>query len=200
MSKFSGYREIRIDPDYLRTPILIVDDLRDNIDLLRDMLQDAGFTTLAHAASGVEALELLRDNPNFGLVLLDLLMPGLDGSETCRRITSNPETSRIPVIVVTGGALQRDEVLLRSFDAGVTDFLTKPLQEVELYGRIRSALALYHERINSRDKTRALGESEERFQLAVNGVNDGIWDLDLVTGKAYLPPRGNGCSATSRTN
>lgn len=181
--------EVKIDPAFLRTPILIVDDLQDNIDLLEDMLQDAGFTSISHTRSGEAALALLEKTSDFGLILLDLMMPVLDGCETCQRITSRPETNHIPVIMVTGGSVQRDEALLRSFDAGAVDFITKPLQEVELYGRIRAALGLYHERISSREKTLALQQSEERFELAVSGVNEGIWDINLLTGEAYLSPK-----------
>lgn len=189
MPVFPEFTPTTTTPHLLHTPILIVDDLQDNIDLLKDLLSDVGYTTLAQAHSGEEALNLLKERPDFGLILLDLMMPGLDGCETCQRITSRSETSHIPVIMVTGGSLHRNDALLRSFDAGAVDFISKPIHEVELYGRIRSALALYHERMHSRRKTRELQESEERFQLAVNGVNDGIWDLDLLTGDAYLSPK-----------
>lgn len=189
MSQHTQSRPTISKAEHLDTPILIVDDFQDNIDLLIDLLEGAGYTAITQAPSGVDALRILENNPNFGLILLDLMMPEIDGCETCSRIAARAETRHIPVIMVTGGSLHRDEALLRSFDAGVVDFIAKPLQEVELYGRVRAALDLYHERVNSREKTCALQKSEERFELAVNGVNDGIWDLNLLTGEAYLSPK-----------
>src|SRR6185369_3176497 len=106
-----------------------------------------------------------------------------------QRISGNAATSHIPIIVITGGAVRRDEALLKSFERGAMDFLPKPVNEVELYGRVKSALLLYHERMHNREKTRALLESQQRYELAVNGVNDGIWDLDLIAKAIYFSPQ-----------
>src|SRR5580765_24970 len=173
----------------LRTPILVVDDVCDNRELLEELLRDEGYEEILSAANGREALDTLNSRKDVGLVLLDLMMPGMDGYEVCGRISENNATSHIPIIVITGGAVRRDEALLKSFERGAMDFIPKPVNEVELYGRVRSALLLFHERMRTREKTQALVESQERYELAVSGVNDGIWDLDLVNHQVYYSPQ-----------
>jgi PAS domain S-box-containing protein len=173
----------------LRTPILVVDDVQDNRELLEELLRSEGYENILSAANGLEALETIAARPDVGLVLLDLMMPGMDGYEVCQRLSGSETTAHIPIIVITGGAVRRDEALLKSFERGAMDFLPKPVNEVELYGRVKSALLLYLERMHNREKTRALLESQQRYELAVNGVNDGIWDLNLATKEVYLSPQ-----------
>jgi PAS domain S-box-containing protein len=171
------------------TPILVVDDVQDNRELLEELLGEEGYEEIISAASGKEALAILESRSDVGLVLLDLMMPGMDGYEVCERISGNKTMAHIPIIVITGGGVRRDEALLKSFERGAMDFIPKPVNEVELYGRVKSALLLYHERIRNREKTRALIESQQRYDLAVTGVNDGIWDLDLVNHTIYYSPQ-----------
>lgn len=179
----------RPDPELLRTPILVVDDVQDNRELLEELLRDAGYEQILLVASGIEALKVLESRADVGLVLLDLMMPVMDGYETAKRISGDPQTAHVPIIVVTGGALRRDEALLKSFERGAMDFIPKPVNEVELYGRVKSALLIYVGRIRDREKTRALAESEQRYELAVTGANDGIWDLDLLADRVYYSPQ-----------
>lgn len=87
------------------------------------MLTEEGHGCVVQARSGHEALAALEARADIGLVLLDLMMPVMDGYETCRRISGNPKTSHIPIIVVTGGAVRRDAALLKSFAAGAMDFI-----------------------------------------------------------------------------
>ncbi len=116
--------------------ILVVDDRAENRELLQASLEHAAYSVLA-AANGHEALEAVaRHRPD--LILLDVMMPGLDGYEICRRLKADPETAFVPVIVVT--ALQDFAHRLRGIEAGADEFLTKPFRHEELWTRVRALL------------------------------------------------------------
>jgi diguanylate cyclase (GGDEF)-like protein/PAS domain S-box-containing protein len=178
-SVFSG------DQSNKRIPILVVDDSRDNLDLMEALLVSEGFERIHLAFSGQEALSLLASHPDIGLVLLDMMMPGMDGHEVCRRISQNEAWCHIPVIIVTGGALRRNEALEKSFAAGAMDFITKPINEVELLSRITSALTLYKERAIRLRKTLELEESEEKYRVTFDQAPVGIAHV-AVDGKILM--------------
>lgn len=137
--------------------ILIVDDSRDNRNLLAVMLGNEGFELLT-AASGEEALAIIaRSAPN--LVLLDVLMPGMDGCEVAGAIKDNPATRTIPVIMVT--AHDDRDARRACLAAGVEDFLTKPVDQFELCMRVRNLLRL-HAAIRDADTARAQAEVANR--------------------------------------
>lgn len=160
-------------------PILAVDDAQDNLDLMEALLLSEGYGNIHLASSGPEALAALANHSDIGLVLLDLMMPGMDGHEVCRRICESEQWGHIPVIMVTGAALRRNEALNKSYSAGAIDFLTKPINEVELFARIRSALTLYRERILRQRKACELAESEEKFRITFDQAPVGIAHVDL---------------------
>ncbi|HIJ78136.1 MAG: diguanylate cyclase [Desulfobulbaceae bacterium] len=129
--------------------ILIVDDTPVNLMLLEEILEQEGYDDIHCARSGLEALDLLADMRDskeqkmIDLVLLDVMMPGLDGIETCRRLKAVKDLSHIPVIMVT--VRDDDEALEQAFNAGAIDYIVKPVKEVELLARVRSALKLKEE-------------------------------------------------------
>lgn len=114
--------------------ILIVDDLETNIKVLEAKLL-MEYYTVYNASSGSKALELL-ERQNIDVILLDVMMPGMDGFETCRRIKANPETTHIPVVMVT--ALSDIEDRIKGLEAGADEFLTKPINDTSLFARVRS--------------------------------------------------------------
>src|ERR1700683_3353182 len=114
--------------------VLVVDDVPANVKLLEARLSAEYFDVIT-AMSGEEALAIC-ERAECDLVLLDVMMPDLDGFEVCRRLKTNPATHHIPVIMVT--ALDQPSDRVRGLEAGADDFLTKPIPEMALIARVRS--------------------------------------------------------------
>ena len=121
--------------------VLIVDDQPLNIDLLEQELAAAGYLTVA-ARSGEQAIALARrEAPE--LILLDVMMPGVDGYETCARLKADEDTRAIPVIFLT--ALKETFEKVRAFELGAVDYVTKPFEAEELLARVGVHVALRRE-------------------------------------------------------
>ncbi len=118
--------------------VLVVDDILPNVKLLEAKLMSEYYDVIT-ASSGQQALDrVAQDSPD--IVLLDVMMPGMDGFEVCKRLKSNPETAHIPVVMVTALTDSADKV--RGLEAGADDFLSKPVNDVALMARVRSLVRL----------------------------------------------------------
>lgn len=124
-------------PDPSRDIVLVVDDSPESLSLLTDALEEKGFTALV-ARSGATALSLIERMPP-DVILMDAVMPEMDGFETCRRIKDNRHYAHIPVIFMTG--LSETEHVILGFQAGGVDYVTKPVAPNELVARITTHIA-----------------------------------------------------------
>jgi class 3 adenylate cyclase len=120
--------------------ILVVDDVEKNVKLLADLLTFKGYRVVT-AGGGYEALAKVEsERPD--LVLLDVMMPDLNGYDVCRKIRENPATGVLPVVMVT--ALDAGQERIKGLEAGADDFVTKPIGQAELLARVRSLLRIKH--------------------------------------------------------
>lgn len=120
--------------------VLVVDDNPQNLELILAYLEDLDCRTVS-AEGGLEALEIIRNDPP-DLVLLDVMMPKISGFEVCRKLKANPQTTDIPVIMVT--ALNELGDIERAIQSGTDDFLSKPVNKWELITRVKTMLRLKH--------------------------------------------------------
>ena len=154
--------------------ILIVDDSRDEQDLLSTRLRAAGYESLRVADSAEAALGILGQS-NAGqrteevdLILMDIMLPGVDGLEACRRIKKTESLQDIPIIVVTAKTEEKD--LLAAFASGAMDYIRKPVNSVELVARVSSALTLREERITRKARERELLMRTQELEQALREV------------------------------
>ncbi len=150
-----------------RSAILVADDSAETLSMLSDVLEGAGFTAFV-ALRGDRALSIAKQvTPD--LVLLDAMMPGMDGFETCRALKRDAALSRVPVIFMTG--LAEPEDVVRGLEAGGVDYVTKPVVPQELLARIRVHLA------NARleRSARAALDSSGRYLLAADETGNLLW-------------------------
>jgi two-component system cell cycle response regulator len=152
--------------------ILIVDDIAPNVRLLETKLAAEYFDVLT-ASNGKEALRICEED-RCDIVLLDIMMPGMDGLEVCKRIKSGPATAHLAVVLVT--ALDQPTDRLRGLEAGADDFLTKPIDEVALIARVRSLARLKvvtDELRNRANTTLAVRAAEESAALLIEDDRPG---------------------------
>jgi two-component system, sensor histidine kinase and response regulator len=159
--------------------ILVVDDQEENIYLLRVLLKSQDYEVL-EAKTGEEALELLHSEGGCDLILLDVMMPGMDGYEVCRQIREDEKLSRIPVILLTA---KRDvESKVRGLDLGANDYVTKPFDRREILARIRSLLTIedLKKKLVAAERIGAIGEMVVTLNHEINNP------LAAIAGNAEL--------------
>ena len=142
---------------------MVVDDVPANLNLLRSALEPQGYQLIA-APSGEVALRLAPESEP-DLILLDVMMPGIDGFETCRRLKANPQTSNIPILFITAN----DQIasLETGFEAGGVDYVTKPFKNGELLARVRNHLQLNQLANELRESNVALERKNHELALEI---------------------------------
>jgi len=145
-----------------RRTVLVVDDTSDNISLLNEALMDD--YSIKVAKSGVRAINIARSMP-VDINLLDVMMPEMDGFETCRRLKQDPQTRRIPVIFVTARGEVEDESM--GFACGGVDYITKPIRPPVVRARVKTHLALYNQNLTLDEmvRQRTAELSETRLEI-----------------------------------
>ena len=148
--------------------VLVVDDTVDNLQLMNDLLMDDYKTRIAN--NGDRALKAALQEPKPDLILLDIMMPGMDGYEVCKRLKADSATSTIPVIFLTAKTQTEDEQL--GFDVGCVDYITKPISPPIVMARVKTHLTLKAASDFLRDKNAYLEEEVRKRTREVQMVQD----------------------------
>ena len=155
-------KQKRAEKEQEKTPtVLVVDDDEPSLELLQAYLEDVDCKTVS-ARDGPDALEIIAKEPP-DLILLDVMMPKMSGFEVCKRIKKDPKTSDIPVIMVT--ALNEFGDIERGIDSGTDDFLSKPVNKLELLTRVKTMLKLKHLSDKLERTLAYLSELEKQAQM-----------------------------------
>ncbi len=170
--------------EILNARMLIVDDQPANVLLLGELLRDAGYTSVASTTDPYTVSELHREN-RFDLILLDLLMPGMDGFEVIEQLKTIDADGYLPVLVITA----QPDHKLRALASGAKDFVAKPFDLVEVQTRIRNMLEVrllykkleeYNKKLEQtvQERTKELRASEARFRRLTELSSDWYWEQD----------------------
>jgi len=172
MSKSAAESELTTPPK-----LLLVDDRPENLDILIEYLEQHGYV-LSVTLNGEEALKVVEKiMPD--VILLDVMMPGIDGFETCRKLKKNIRVADIPVIFMT--ALSDNTNKLEGFDAGGVDYITKPIHQDEVYARIKTHLTLQRHRKELQAKNKKLEElNQEKNEFLSIAAHDLKNPLSLI--------------------
>lgn len=187
-----------MDTETQKSKILVVDDTPEIIDILKIACEEEGYEIIA-ATSGEKAIKRM-EHTEPDLILLDVLMPGMDGFETCRRLKANSRTRKIPVIFMT--ALTAVESKVTGFNVGGADYVTKPIELEEVLARIRTHMDLKglrtqletrNERLQQEIEERKqmeefLRDSEELHRLTLTNISDAVFITDDTGRFTFICP------------
>lgn|SRR5574340_279625 len=159
--------------------ILIVDDDMYNARLLEAMLVARGYATRT-AASGPEALAFVAESlPD--LILLDIMMPGMDGFEVAQQLKKDDRSAAVPIIMLT--ALDNREARLKALDMGAEEFLTKPVDRAELWARIKNLLRLKQYRDEAIARAQELEEARRRLEAEIAARKEAEFSLKKINAR-----------------
>jgi PleD family two-component response regulator len=169
--------------------ILVVDDTPENVDVLANILRDSH--QIKVALNGEKALQIAQSDPPPDLILLDVMMPEIDGYEVCRRLKDDPTTRDIPVIFVTAKTEVEDE--MKGFALGAVDYITKPISPAIVEARVKTHLALK----NARSQLKGLSDKLSRYlsPQIYQSIFEGKQDASIGSSRKKLtvlpePPAG----------
>lgn len=165
-----------------RPTILVVDDTPDNIQLLDGLLRP--HYRIRAALNGAKALEIAARSPQPDLILLDVMMPEMDGYAVCRHLKANPATREIPVIFVTARSETADETL--GFELGAADYLTKPVSPPVVLARVKTHLALHHQNRELERKVKERTAQLEATQEALRVAMKNLRVTEITPGVCWL--------------
>ncbi|MAS81407.1 MAG: hypothetical protein CMF45_01810 [Legionellales bacterium] len=164
-----------------RGEIMIVDDTPANLQLLAGLLEDEGYMVRPTRVSEMAIESAQADPPN--LILLDIMMPSMDGFEVCRQLKQNESTADIPIIFIT--ALHETEDRLRGFELGGVDFITKPIRRADVLARVSAQLVLYQMGESRKEAfnicNKELHENESKYKSVFETSDDAIMLLNEKT-------------------
>ena len=159
--------------------ILVVDDVSQNIQVIGNILFEQDYE-VSFALSGAEALSLL-DQDNFDLILLDILMPGMDGYEVCKIVKANEKTKGIPIIFLT--AKSDIQSVVKGFETGAVDYLSKPFNTEELLARVKTQIELKKQKEQLENLNDFLEEKVKQRTIELQKANEQLSKLEQAKSK-----------------
>lgn len=172
--------------------IVVVDDNKTNLIIVEKILRKAGYNRLLLLSSAADLYQYLQlDSPNPGevpvdLILMDLMMPGIDGIEACRKVLANERFSDLPIIFVT--AMGDSNIMAEAMDAGALDYVMKPINKVELLARIRSVLRLKQEKDLRKERDRRIQYDLDLARQVQRSMLSGpLQEKDVSISAVYRP-------------
>lgn len=167
--------------------ILIVEDMESLVDVLRALLEAEGFQVVV-AHNGLEGLQAVhKERPD--LLLLDLILPGLDGLEVCRRIRRDQETAQLPILILSGKGEEADKVV--GLEVGADDYITKPVSPKEFIARVKSHLRRSSLPVTARVlRTGEIEMDLDRYTITVQGTLVSLTSKEFDLLRALLKANG----------